>query len=712
MRKKTVAFAVLATLLVFGLGFLALRWLPSEGRPSQEPDPRGPSLVPTSSPASAKQQFSPSYLAQLQKLAGRIRPLAAQKGDGYLKGRNELVRVAKADPRPFVDLVKTTGEWKVRVLCSILLERVQQPDAVRQFEEWKPTGLWRRGTTDRVSSYAGGIAEKGAGVPMLLVERLWKGDLREARLRHWRYESGTEIRASMAVALGRLKAAAAREVMEMLLLEPYDRFSSMLDREMCAWALGQFRDPRSIPALIAAFDIVPASEHPSRGADLESIAEAALQKCASRKSLPLLEAAYRKATSKDQGLALFRTIRILKGLPPYTVFKELWGYVDRKGQLVTRLEYVNAWGFVGGMGRVELKNGRMKALNEAGEPLPFDHVGFQAISEGLMAASNGSKGGYIDRDGKVVVPFQFEFVEPFSMGLARVKLGGKWGLIDKTGKMVIKPQFDRISLFHDGMAVVVAGTKAGFVSAAGQLVVPPKYGDWTGFSEGLAGVSVRGKWGFIDKTGRMVIEPQYDSARRFAEGRAAAQLNNKWGFVGKAKGFAISPRYAEVGNFSNGLARVKSGDKWGYISLDSRVAIEPRFDEATDFRHPVTAVRIGTKWGFIDKSGKMLLKPQFSQVHEFYGRFCVVELDDKSGFVDQSGKLAIRPRFAIAHRFSHGLAAVSIRRDVKKPWGVEQEMVWGYIDTTGRMVIKPQFYRAKPFPKSGPAAVAVRQVVK
>jgi len=639
--------------------------------------------------------------------------LAKQEGKSYLKGRNNLMSAAEADARPFADLARTTDEWQIRVLCLILLERVQRPDAVRQFEEWKPTGLWRRGWAEQLSSYARAIAEKGARAPMLLVEQLWKGNLANVRPPNWRQFSKVEFRAYMAVALRLLKVKEARDVIEMLLVEPYERAWNVKDRHAYVGTLGQFRDPRSVPALIAALDAIPTEDVLWSHTHLRNVTEAALQRCADGESLPLLEAAWGGATSREKGLALLRTIRIVKGLSPNTAFKELWGYVDRKGVPIAKPEYVHAWSFAGGIGRVSLEDGRMKALTETGESLPIDHAGLGAISEGLTGAGDHGKCGFVDQDGKVVVPFRFEFVKPFSLGLARVKLGGKWGLIDKTGRMIIEPQFDRVSVFSDGMAVVVAGTKAGFVSAAGRLVVPPKYEDVTVFSAGLAGVSAGGKWGFIDKRGKMVVEPQYDSAREFSEGRAAVQLGGKWGFIDGTGGFALGPRYAEVGDFSTGFARVKTGDKWGYVGLNGRVVIGPRFDQVTDFlpSFTATAARVGTKWGFIDRSGKTVLEPQFSVVCEFSDGFCAVELDGKWGFVDQSGKLAIRPRFADVRRFSHGLAPACVLQEVKRPWGIEHKRVWGYIDTTGRMIIEPQFHRAEPFPERGPAAVAVRRKI-
>ena len=72
-----------------------------------------------------------------------------------------------------------------------------------------------------------------------------------------------------------------------------------------------------------------------------------------------------------------------------------------------------------------------------------------------MAAVKGPGGwGYIDSDGQVVVPLQFEEVQAFSHGLAPVKKAGLWGFVDKNGKLVTPVQFSWAMELREGMALV------------------------------------------------------------------------------------------------------------------------------------------------------------------------------------------------------------------------------------------------------------------
>ncbi len=63
--------------------------------------------------------------------------------------------------------------------------------------------------------------------------------------------------------------------------------------------------------------------------------------------------------------------------------------------------------------------------------------------------------GFADKEGKTVIPNQFQEARMFVEGLAAVKKGGKWGYIDKTGKSVVPMKYLEARDYYKGYAVVM-----------------------------------------------------------------------------------------------------------------------------------------------------------------------------------------------------------------------------------------------------------------
>ena len=177
-----------------------------------------------------------------------------------------------------------------------------------------------------------------------------------------------------------------------------------------------------------------------------------------------------------------------------------WGYVIPSGKLWLRLDFAEAgnfrddraavrpmgegtpWVLIDSKGKLRTKN-RYSALVLLGEKRvawkkdgKWGLMDFQekvvelkpgAVRQDLLVAvgpfgdkrapakDEEGKWGYVDPDGKWVIPAKFERAGIFRRGLAAVKEpGGKWGYLKPDGNWAMEPRFTKARAFTDGLAAV------------------------------------------------------------------------------------------------------------------------------------------------------------------------------------------------------------------------------------------------------------------
>ena len=92
------------------------------------------------------------------------------------------------------------------------------------------------------------------------------------------------------------------------------------------------------------------------------------------------------------------------------------------------------------------------------------------LSDGLAQVSKDHKFGFVDADGKVVIPLKFDHAADFKEGLSHAKKGGKKGYIDTQGKTVIPFEYDFANDFENGIAKVNKGEEWFYIDKTGQRV--------------------------------------------------------------------------------------------------------------------------------------------------------------------------------------------------------------------------------------------------
>lgn len=142
------------------------------------------------------------------------------------------------------------------------------------------------------------------------------------------------------------------------------------------------------------------------------------------------------------------------------------------------------------------------------------------MSEALISAEQNGKWGYIDGEGRVVLPFQYKWASDFAEGRAVVVApSGTYALIDKTGREILPAMYELMEwdAVHGVVKVSYEGV-FGLADRNGTEIVPLQY-DWMGDTDNSL-ILVRdeaGRCGYIRHDGKQAIALQYDDAYDFDE---------------------------------------------------------------------------------------------------------------------------------------------------------------------------------------------------
>ena len=263
-----------------------------------------------------------------------------------------------------------------------------------------------------------------------------------------------------------------------------------------------------------------------------------------------------------------------------------WGFIDQTGKTVIPFEYDYGSPFSEGYAVVfngdEDGNGNWRYIDKTGqEVIRTDYNYVHSFKEGLACVivdggGDNIRHGFIDKSGNVIFWLNVKdgyrvsntMMMEFSDGLVLEYIDGKYGYIDKTGKVAIPFEYDKGLPFSEGLAAVSKNGKVGFIDTSGEVVIPFDY-DYQDhayrFNEGLAVVSKDGKWGFIDKSGEVVIPFAFDLAHNFNDGLAMVAKDNKLGYIDKTGKLMVYGIYDTTGSFCEGLAIVGKGGKYGIL---------------------------------------------------------------------------------------------------------------------------------------------------
>ena len=308
---------------------------------------------------------------------------------------------------------------------------------------------------------------------------------------------------------------------------------------------------------------------------------------------------------------------------------ELFGYIDKSGNLEIPAKYETALGFSCGWALVSednepvfidksVKNKKSVDQSELTDYyFYYNHIRFK----------DGKFKGMWDKDFATVIPADYEYLGmPTADKLVAfaedLNDDEGCGYLDFNGKVVIEPQWYDAYAFVDGMAVVVE--KKG------------------------SGSDVSYKYGIIDKKGNYLIEPQKNGLMSMGENRIGMQKTSGKFVMCDKNLEEISGSYDNGSSLSCGMARVYKSEKgYGFVDKNGQEIIPCKYYRAWAFTDDLTFVKkdADSKWEVLDKSGNSVLKLKEDEAPEdgFHnGLALVYSMDSETyemtyRYIDKSG---------------------------------------------------------------------------
>lgn len=250
------------------------------------------------------------------------------------------------------------------------------------------------------------------------------------------------------------------------------------------------------------------------------------------------------------------------------------GVVDNQGKIIVPLEFSDVGNYEG----------------------PFDWIEVSKVNRDQYEMS-----GFYDRNGKKMTEPIYDICgmhidetnaksETF-ICIERQNGEGR-GALDKNGKAVLPPDFEAVD-FADGVFKVskldrkaeiggVYNLSCGYLNVDGSVLIPLKYKSCSRFSEGLATVSDGNSFKIINKKNEIVkdLGNSFESVSLFSHGVSNVGKNGKQGLI-NIKGEITVPLIYDYIYHYNNVIQVRNGEKYGVIDAAGKIIVPLIYEDAS-----------------------------------------------------------------------------------------------------------------------------------
>ena len=234
----------------------------------------------------------------------------------------------------------------------------------------------------------------------------------------------------------------------------------------------------------------------------------------------------------------------------------------------------------------------------------YQKVDADKISAGLLPVMRNSHVGYLNMQGREVIPVMYDVINdgqgwarPVSEGRIVVKQGGHYGVIDTANRTVVpfSAAISDIDDYRGGMARVRKNKAISWLDKEGNI----KNANTQSTNTQNAGVKKDNSKSNDGKSAKNSRVNDRTAASK-SEVKPSARANST------QKNSASIP----INRFTTLQPRQQDG-RWGFVDDNNVTMITYSFDEVRPFSEGLAGVRIDAEWGFINLGGELVIPFNF-----------------------------------------------------------------------------------------------------
>ncbi|HAR75476.1 MAG TPA: hypothetical protein DCR60_04505 [Psychrobacter sp.] len=269
-------------------------------------------------------------------------------------------------------------------------------------------------------------------------------------------------------------------------------------------------------------------------------------------------------------------------------------------------------------------------INKQGKSLVdlsrYQKVDANKISAGLLPVMRNSHVGYLNMQGREVIPVMYDalndgqgWARPVSEGRIVVKQGGHYGVIDTANRTVVpfSAAISDIDDYRGGMARLRKNKTISWLDKEGNIK-----------NANTQNANVK-KDNVKSNDSKSVKNSRVND--RSAASKSAVNPSDRANSTQKKS--ASIP----VNRFTTLQPRQQDG-RWGFVDDNNVTMITYSFDEVRPFSEGLAGVRIDAEWGFINLGGELVIPFGFKDFDDFNGFNGFNDSDNKSLSLDSHYK--------------------------------------------------------------------------